>query len=170
MRIYNLAEAPPKETLQARQEAGRIFNQAGIEVRWLGCALSLQEALKNTACAEPSGPHDVDLVVNTTSFTRPGISTDASLGFALPLAHPPHAVVLWDRSMKMAECSGVPAGIILGHAIAHELGHLLLRSMEHSRMGIMRSRWGKRELLGAQSGRLLFTTREATVMRLGLMN
>jgi len=70
----------------------------------------------------------------------------------------------------MAESSGVPAGIILGHAMAHELGHLLFHSMEHSQMGIMRSRWGKEELLRAESGRLLFTTGQATTMRRGLMN
>src|SRR4026208_1737147 len=29
VRVYNLAEAPPKETVQARNEAGRIFKQAG---------------------------------------------------------------------------------------------------------------------------------------------
>ena len=48
--------------------------------------------------------------------------------------------------------------------MAHELGHLLLQSMEHSRTGIMRSRWGKEELLRAESGRLLFTTEQAAAM------
>jgi hypothetical protein len=81
------------------------------------------------------------------------------------LAPRSHAVVLWERSNKMSESSGVPAGIILGHAIAHELGHLLLHSMEHSRIGLMRSRWGKEELLRAESGRLLFTTGQAEAMR-----
>jgi hypothetical protein len=66
----------------------------------------------------------------------------------------------------MAESSGVPAGIILGHAMAHELGHLLLHSMEHTRIGIMRSRWGKEDLLRAESGRLLFTSEQAEAMRL----
>jgi len=69
----------------------------------------------------------------------------------------------------MAESSGVPAGILLGHAMAHELGHLLLQSMEHSRTGIMRSRWGKEELLRAESGRLLFTAEQATAMTERLM-
>jgi hypothetical protein len=170
VRIYNLAEAPAKEIVQARDEAAQIFKQAGIEVRWLSCALSLQEARTNTACEEATVRHDFHVVVSTASITKAGIATDTSLGFAFPLALPSHAVVLWERSKKMSETSGVPAGIILGHAIAHELGHLLLHSMEHSRTGIMRSRWGKEDLLRAQNGTLLFTTEQANTMRPGLMN
>jgi hypothetical protein len=165
VRLYNLAEAPAKETVQARNEAGRIFMQAGIEVRWLSCALSLQEAVKNTACEEPSGPHDLDLVISTASITRPGIATDASLGFAFPLARQSQAVVLLERATKLAASSGVPAGIILGHSMAHEIGHLLMQSMEHSRAGIMRSRWGKDELHHAERGTLLFTPEQTIAMR-----
>jgi len=168
--MYNLAEAPAKEVVQASDEAAQILKQAGIEVRWLNCALSLQEARTNRACEEATGRHDFDVVVSTASITRPGIATDASLGFVFPLARRSHAVVLWERSKKMAESSGVPAGIILGYAMAHELGHLLLHSEEHSRMGIMRSRWGREDLLRAQNGGLLFTTEQATTMRPGLMN
>ena len=120
-------------------------------------------------CEEAIGRHDLDVVVSTASITRPGMATDSSLGFASPLAPSSQVVVLWDRSNTMAESSGVPAGILLGHAMAHELGHLLLQSMEHSRTGIMRSRWGKEELLRAESGRLLFTADQATAMTERLM-
>jgi len=165
VRTYNLANAPTEYLVQANYSAGQIFKQAGIAVRWLSCALSLQEARANTACEEATGRHDFDVVVSTAAITRPGIATDASLGYAFPLARRSHAVVLWERSKKMAESNGVPAGIILGHATAHELGHLLLHSVEHSRTGIMRSRWGKEDLLRAESGRLLFTTGQAEAMR-----
>ena len=169
VRTYNLANAPAKDLVQASQVAEEIFKQAGIEVRWLSCAVSLEEARTNTACEEATGRHDLDVVVSTASITRPGMATDASLGFALPLARQSQAVVLWERSKKMAASSGVPARIILGHAMAHELGHLLLHSMEHSRTGIMKSRWGKEELRRAESGGLLFTTEQAEAMREGLM-
>jgi hypothetical protein len=169
VRTYNLANAPTKDLVQASQVAGEIFKQAGIEVRWLSCALSLEEARTNRACEEATGRHDFDVVVSMASITRPGIATDASLGFTFPLARSSQAVVLWERSKKMAESSGVPAGIISGHAMAHELGHLLLHSMEHSQTGIMRSRWGKEELLLAERGSLLFTTAQATAMRNGLV-
>ena len=165
VRTYNLANTPLKDLVQASLVAGQIFREAGIEIRWLSCALSFEEARTNRACEEATGRHDFDVVVSTASITRLGIATDASLGFTFPLVRGSQAVVLWERSKKMAEGSGVPAGLILGHAIAHELGHLLLHSMEHSRTGIMCSRWGKEELLRAESGRLLFTTGQAEAMR-----
>jgi len=169
VRTYNLANAPLKDLEQASRVAGEIFKRAGIEVRWLSCALSVDQARSNRACEEAIGGHDLDVIVSTSSITRDGMATDTSLGFASPLAASSQVVVLWDRSKKMAESSGVPAGIILGHAMAHELGHLLLQSMEHSRTGLMRSRWGKEELLRAESGRLLFTTEQATAMTGELM-
>lgn len=169
VRTYNLASAPTKDLLQANLTAGQIFKQAGIEIRWLSCALSLREAQTNRACEESTGRHDLDVVVSTALISRPGIATDASLGFAFPLVRASQVVVLWERSKTMADRSGVPAGIILGHAMAHELGHLLLHSMEHSRMDLMRSRWGKEELLRTEMGTLLFTTAEATAMREGLL-
>ena len=165
VRTYNLANAPPRDLVQATLAAGQIFKQAGIEIRWLSCALSLQEARTNRACEEATGRHDLDVVVSTASISRPGIATNASLGFSFPLVRGSQAVVLWERSKTMAESSGVPAGIILGHAMAHELGHLLLHSTEHSRMDLMRSRWRKQELLRTESGTLLFTTAQATAMR-----
>jgi hypothetical protein len=121
VRTYNLANAPTKDLEQASQVAGEIFKQAGIEVRWLNCALSLEEARTNRACEEAIGRRDLDVVVTTASITRPGMATDSSLGFASPLAPSSHVVVLWDRSKKMAESSGVPAGILLGHAMPTNL-------------------------------------------------
>src|SRR5215471_2352882 len=79
VRTYNLANAPTEDLAQANYAAGQIFKQAGIEVRWLNCALSLQEARTNTACEEATGRHDFDVAVSTASITRPGIATDTSL-------------------------------------------------------------------------------------------
>jgi hypothetical protein len=169
VRTYNLANAPKEDLVQATYVAGQIFKQAGIKIRWLSCALSLQEARTKRACEEAIGRDDFDVIVSTASITRPGVETDASLGFAFPLERRSHAVVLWERSRKMAEGGGVPVGIVLGNTLAHELGHVLLHSMEHSQIGIMRSTWGKEDLLRAKRCGLLFTTGQAKAMRDELM-
>jgi hypothetical protein len=46
---------------------------------------------------------------------------------------------------------------VLGHVMAHELGHLLLGSNAHSRQGIMCPRWHRDELHLASKGALLFS-------------
>ena len=39
--------------------------------------------------------------------------------------------------------------VILGHAAAHEIGHLLLGSNSHSPFGLMRARWSGQDLQNA---------------------
>jgi hypothetical protein len=56
-------------------------------------------------------------------------------------------------------------GIILGHAIAHELGHLLMPGQPHSNEGLMRAEWGYRQAEDAIGGRLLFQPAHAGLIR-----
>jgi hypothetical protein len=51
-------------------------------------------------------------------------------------------------------------GQILGHVIAHELGHLLGLD-SHSPTGIMRADWSRTDLEDAFSGNLLFARQRA---------
>jgi len=52
-------------------------------------------------------------------------------------------------------------GIILGHVIAHEIGHILLGPGSHSETGIMSFPWGRKQLVDASRGLLLFTPEQA---------
>lgn len=54
---------------------------------------------------------------------------------------------------------------MLGHLIAHEVGHLLLGQGSHSKKGIMLGDWLQTDLEKAAQGRLLFTDRQAKKMR-----
>jgi hypothetical protein len=54
---------------------------------------------------------------------------------------------------------------LLGAVSAHELGHLLLGSNSHSRIGIMEPRWRLEGLRNVGMGRLLFTSEQARSMR-----
>jgi hypothetical protein len=56
---------------------------------------------------------------------------------------------------------------VLGHVMAHELGHLLLGSNAHSRQGIMCPNWHAGELRLASMGGLLFSEEQGRFMREG---
>jgi hypothetical protein len=69
----------------------------------------------------------------------------------------------------VAERASSPAATLLGRAIAHEIGHLLLGSGGHPRMGLMRALWSQEELRGLRPAHWGFSPREAARMRQKLL-
>jgi len=65
--------------------------------------------------------------------------------------------VFYDSVKKLHEECNTRTPILLGHVIAHEIGHLLQGTNAHSWMGIMRSQWQGEELQSIAMGNLLFT-------------
>jgi len=63
----------------------------------------------------------------------------------------------------------VSRAVVLGHALAHEVGHLLLGKDSHSPNGVMRALWTEKELLNASAARLLFLPQQAAVIRTEVM-
>ena len=51
---------------------------------------------------------------------------------------------------------------VLGHAMAHEIGHHLLGDNSHALRGIMVAQWSKQHLWHMSKGDLLFTQKEVT--------
>ena len=67
-----------------------------------------------------------------------------------------------------AEHPDLNHGTILGHVLAHEIGHLLLGSNSHAPGGLMGARWFARELHRMSQGDLLFTSAEPARVRAAL--
>lgn len=64
----------------------------------------------------------------------------------------------------LAEASDANARLLVGRVAAHEIGHLLLGSGDHSRAGLMRSVWSARSLRQARSNDWTFTGREVALI------
>ena len=81
--------------------------------------------------------------------------------------HPVLASVYYDNASRRAKSDDAEfeIPIILGCAIAHELGHLLLGTNSHSDTGIMRPRWEPNQFRQLMMGTLLFTTTQSNLMR-----
>ena len=58
--------------------------------------------------------------------------------------------------------------IVLAHAMAHEIGHLLL-PYGHSATGLMRADWDAKDMRLAVHGRLNFTSEQAELIRARLL-
>ena len=75
------------------------------------------------------------------------------------------ASVFIDRTRRLARELGVDHRVLLGRAMAHELGHLLLATTTHGASGLMRDAWSHDELLGARRDRWVLDPLDAAAIR-----
>ena len=75
------------------------------------------------------------------------------------------ATVYVDQVDAMARRSNTDRVAILSRAIAHEIGHLLLGTTEHTRSGLMRGIWTAEELRRNQVEDWQFSPFQRTVLR-----
>jgi hypothetical protein len=134
-RIYDYANLSRETLLQANQEAGRIFQREGIEIVWLEDPRKQTEAEHDQASTHIGGGRAaLYLTILPRSMARrhPAHSNPYVFGFGAALREQGLASVFFDRVEQMARrkdrTSLKPypslAGI-LGHVMAHEIGHVL---------------------------------------------
>jgi hypothetical protein len=73
-----------------------------------------------------------------------------ALGYAYPFARAGFRVVIFANRVTSMDRHYE----VLGHVIAHEIGHVLIGTVEHSPSGVMRAHWSKADV-AAMQGRLL---------------
>jgi len=168
VRVYNYAEVSRGTLVRAEEEASRMFGEAGVGMTWLDCPTSPADAEKYPACEPPLGAMGVDLRILSQAMAARVQSGKERLGFALPSTKAGSASAAWvfyHRVEQLAESKDASAAQILGHAVAHEIGHLLLGPNRHSSAGLMRADWGPAELQRASRGEMLFTFEQSELIR-----
>ena len=78
------------------------------------------------------------------------------------------ATVYIDRVEWLSRQAGADAVVVLGFAVAHEIGHLLLGTNAHAAHGIMRAIWSRDELQHANANDWVFSRSEGSKMRASL--
>jgi hypothetical protein len=74
------------------------------------------------------------------------------------------ASVFYDRIEALRARVNLELYVILGHAMAHEIGHVLLGSREHATGGLMQANWNPATWRLASAGLLNFSPKEAKQM------
>lgn len=153
-----------RQTLRsAGQEAQQIYREAGIETVWLLCSPSGEDPEEDAGCHQPHNPGDLDLRIVPPSMEKGFPMPDSSYGSAIfdqdgrPTTH---AYVFYGRVEKRAKEVPCTAARLLGHVMAHEVGHLLL-GRRHAPRGLMSAKWDDKALGAATRGWLSFGTDEA---------
>lgn len=169
VRTFNYARLPDEHLSQARLTVDVIFKTAGISIRWIDCRVPQSES--GAACTDTLGRR-ADLLLRLTD--------------AAPLENEARIVPLGTSMLDREQRTGVLMTVdvssirtiagkasmdmttLLGRAIAHEMGHLLLGSPQHAKSGLMRAFWSHDELRGARPSHWEFSPRQADRIRRAL--
>lgn len=168
VRTYDTFGVPGRDLSTAEATAARVFDGIGIRVVWMNCGSAHRHLTGAAApCDEPLTTGEVILRI---AGAGPGDGKDtASMGFALVSPHadpaPVLATVFADRVRDVARGAGIDPRPLLGLAIGHELGHLLLSTDAHAAIGLMRGRWSQAELRRTRPADWHFLTADARVIQ-----
>jgi hypothetical protein len=166
--VYNYAGVAPETLSRAEREAARIYGHARIETEWLDCPLTADQAAQYPACQLPESPTPLVLRVLSHSMSeRLGLSQETFGSALLPEdgGFGTVAQICAPCAEDLAKGNTAMHAAILGHLMAHELGHLLLGAGRHGATGLMHVPWHKKALESVAQGTLVFTPWEGERMR-----
>jgi hypothetical protein len=143
--VYDLAHIGPKTVAQSEQLATRIFALAGVDTQWnTGSPSDARNLMTDFSPSGTEGcmaPLPAVLQVQFLSRAPRGFPSQA-LGFSLPCAEQGMQVTILEDRVEAVSRSGHASFYrVLGHTLAHELGHVLLGSQLHGKSGLMKATW-----------------------------
>jgi hypothetical protein len=178
-RLYNTARIPAVARDAALSVAAGALLAGGIGLRWKNCDIA-----DSCAMVPARGELVIRLVRSPGQIVTPRdpsvARTRRSLGEG---GSGPRVLVLGEAFIDTRERAGVlatvfvdhveliaalsetDAALLLGRAIAHELGHLLLGSNAHSVRGLMRAQWTPADIRRHASADWALTTEDAAAIR-----
>jgi hypothetical protein len=145
VRTYDAADTATEFQQSALLVASAILDRAGVSVRWIRCDPNAFTA----ECRNPLGAYE--LAVRLIKLReRPSKSTlplgEANLDVVRRTGS--LATVYVNRVRWFADASSVDFATVLGRAIAHEIGHLLIGTTMHPSTGLMRAVWTPKDVAG----------------------
>ena len=165
--LYDYADVAPGTLQRSQQQATRILNQVGLHIRWELCPTSAEDAEQNRGCARRAAVDTIRLGILSKKMAKRMASKGIQFGYAVPVAASFGVIagVFYDRTIREADSVGLPRHMMLGHTMAHEIGHLLLGPGSHSPQGIMSPNWRQRQILLVRTSAFLFTKEQAARIR-----
>jgi len=175
--VRNYAGVSPQTLMEAEKVATDIYRKAGVETRWADIFLMAENDLVNSVALKTFTLADIQLNIFPDVMSDLLGLSNSVMGLAPGAGPDRETVYVFDSKVKTsywrmssAYINGdidrfVSMGQVLGHVIAHEVGHLLLNLQVHSPHGIMRGEWSFLDFRDMASGMLIFTPEQAEFLR-----
>jgi len=182
VRVYDTTPQSSADRQAALDVAATIVSAASLEVIWVACD---QEGKRQRAKGKGEGIGVRDKGIGVRVCDTPVRAGELALRIVssggpiddhgnLPLGDAlidtragagVLATVYWDRVAWMAAQTGADRRALLGRAIAHELGHLLMATRAHGEGGLMRAVWSRAELRRSRTTDWVFGPVEIATIR-----
>jgi hypothetical protein len=146
VRVYDAAGVTPRDRTAALKVAGAILSRADLEATWIVCTPA-RDGKPQPGCDAAPASHE--LVVRLTYSSPAAEGNSRTFGNTLIDATTSTgtlSTVFVDRVDWLASTGKAVRSDVLGRAIAHEIGHQILGSNDHSGRGLMRETWTAEEL------------------------
>jgi len=141
---------------QAEGIASDIFSRIGLKVRWR------QTKDRPRGCSREPMHHTI--VMAFSMNTPPGFHPEA-MALAYPYQVDGACVsIFMDRLTPMADANPTTSAYLLGHILAHEIGHVLQGTEHHSERGVLKAHWSQTEIRRMPFESLRFTDYDAALI------
>jgi hypothetical protein len=168
IRLYDLSGIAPASLDMGMLVASQIYAQTDVRLDWEVGDPAAPEAHETdqTAALAVHKPRIRSYLTVRIARGLEQRTPATALGIAYPYAQlGVNATIFEERIENTSKELGVSYGVLLGYAIAHELGHSIPGLEDHSSTGIMRARWGPAEFRDVQAGTLGFSAEQAGRIR-----
>ena len=150
VRLTASIDVPPLATTVLQAEAEAIWGRAGVRLRWPSAprdtpaAASLRVLVLQREGHAASGHSWAvgELLLDQADQPIAVVSTTAARRVVAIAGHDGEPQALSDRRL----------GVVLGRAVAHEIGHFLLATRGHARTGLMRAHVDVTDFADLRSG------------------
>ena len=161
--LYNYSPLSSGDLTVAKQVAANIYQNVGVQPEWLDCCLAEGEVKYNPRCGRLT-PATLVVRILPRSKAEGLKQPPSALGFA-QLDHSGgfgyFANIFYHRVEELSGMWTSSRPVLLGHVIAHEIGHLILGHGGHSRAGLMTADWNRAELERVNQRTFSFTSQQA---------
>lgn len=158
VRVYDASGQLGADRAAALALAGEVLSVTKTAVAWRVCDHT-EPRRRNGDCDGPVDPGTLMVRIQRSSHSS-RLAPRTALGHSIIDTQSGAGVlatVYFDRVHQRAAQAQVSKPRLLGRAIAHELGHLLLSTPEHSAEGLMRGEWTLNELRAGLDRDWIFT-------------
>lgn len=159
--VFDYSGWSASDTNQVESLTALVLSRAEIGTRWLHCVGPLAESPRPKLCDGDLTPGTILIRIIPAHLGQPSKLGDPLGAAVIDVGY---ASVFASAVRKHADQFGLTPGTLMGYAMAHEIGHLLLGE-KHAASGLMRAAWSKGEYREMAQRWLGFNVAERQALR-----